>query len=97
MGFRFNARLGWAISGFYLIVALVVFCAHWVSVLTNPADSGESAIGFFLMTLPWGLWLSKFLSATADWGYWAYPVAWLCIALNALLLYLPFGCYRKPN
>jgi hypothetical protein len=40
------------IAAFYRVAALAALNAHWVSVKTTPGDSGESAIPFFLLTVP---------------------------------------------
>ncbi len=93
----FRSRFGWFIAGAYIALALVTFVAHLVPVKTNPADSGESAIPFFLLTLPWGMMLPKSLLYTSAWAYLAHPVGWLLVLLNSLILYLPFGLHLKPK
>jgi hypothetical protein len=71
----------------YLLVAAGVFVAHVYSVKTNPADSGESAIPFFLLTLPWALAVPEALIRSTAWVWLSYPLAWLFVGLNALILY----------
>ena len=60
-------------------------------------DSGESAIPFFLLTLPWGMMLPKSLIYAAAWAYLAFPLGWLLVILNGLILYVPFGFRLKPK
>ena len=95
ISYTFRSKPGRIIAGIYLAMALVAFVTHLISVKTNPADSGESALPFFLLTLPWGMMLPKSLLYTSAWAYLAYPVGWLLVALNSLILYFPFGIRLK--
>lgn len=82
-----KSRAGAVAAMLYLLAAAGVFVAHWYSVKTNPADSGESAIPFFLLTLPWMLAVPESWMSSAAWAWMAYPLAWLCVGVNALILY----------
>ncbi len=95
ISFTFRSKPGRIVAGGYLLLAAIAFVTHLVSVNTNPADSGESALPFFLLTLPWGMMLQKSLLYTSAWAYLAYPVGWLLVALNSLILYFPFGIRLK--
>ena len=80
-------KIGIAASSLYVVLALAVFVAHLYSVETNPADSGESGIPIFMLTLPWMMYIPSSWHYSSAWGLFAYPVSWICIALNALLIY----------
>ena len=80
-------RLAWAAAGLYVIAAAVLFGAHWYSLKTNPGDSGESAIPFFLLTLPWMLAVPEAMIRSAYWIWLSYPLAWVSVYLNAGLVY----------
>lgn len=97
ISFTFRSRPGRIVAGAYLSLALIAFVTHLISVKTNPADSGESAIPFFLLTLPWGMMLPKSLLYTELWTYMAYPAAWGAIVLNSIMLYLPFGLRLRQD
>ena len=81
------SKIGIAASSLYVLFALVVFVAHLYSVETNPADSGESRIPFFMLTLPWMMYIPSSWHYSSAWSLFAYPISWICIALNALLIY----------
>lgn len=84
-------RAGIAAATLYLLMALVVFLSHLYSVKTNPADSGESGIPFFLLTLPWMRFVPASWRYAPAWEVLAYPLAWLCILINAGVLFALFG------
>lgn len=97
ISFTCRSKPGRIIAGAYLALALIAFVTHLISVKFNAGDSGESAIPFFLLTLPWGMMLPKSLMYTAAWAYLAYPVGWLLVILNSLILYFPFGIRLKSK
>jgi len=97
ISYTFRSKPGRIIAGAYLVLAMIAFVTHLISVKTNPADSGESALPFFLLTLPWGMMLPKSLLYTSAWAYLAYPVGWMLVLLNSLILYLPFGIRLKSK
>jgi hypothetical protein len=87
IGFLRKSRAGAVAALLYLLIAAGVFIAHVYSVKTNPADSGESAIPFFLLTLPWTLAVPASWMYSAVWAWAAYSLAWLFVGINALILY----------
>lgn len=93
----FRSKPGRYVAGAYLMLAMIAFVTHLISVNTNPGDSGESAIPFFMLTLPWGMMLPKSLFYSSAWAYMAYPVGWLLVILNSLLIYFPFGLRLKSK
>jgi hypothetical protein len=86
-----KSRIGRAFAGAFLAVAAVLFALHILSVKTNPADSGESALWFFLLTLPWAYLLPEAVINTPWWDRVAYGAGWLLVGLNAFLLYCVSG------
>lgn len=82
-----KSRAGAAAAVLYLLIAAAAFVAHLYSVKTNPADSGESALPFVLLGLPWTMQLPSHWMGLEIWPWIAYPVGWLCVALNAAILY----------
>jgi hypothetical protein len=86
-----KSRVGLAFGGAFLAAAVVLFAVHVVSFRTNPADSGESALWFFLLTLPWAYLLPEAVIHAAWWDRVAYGAGWLLVAFNAFLLYCAGG------
>ena len=90
-----KTKAGMVVSGIYLGISLIAFLTHIMSVETNPADSGLSAIWFYLCSLPWLKILMDLLPQdffyTRTWGLLTYPVGWCCILLNAFILYCLSG------
>lgn len=86
-----KSRLGLVVAGAFLAAAAALFAAHVVSFKTNPADSGESALWFFLLTLPWAYLLPEAVINAAWWDRVAYGAGWLLVGLNAFLLYCLAG------
>lgn len=78
-------------AGLFLIIAIIAFLTHIVSVKTNPADSGLSAIWFYLCTIPWVEMLPKSLFYSKIWKTLNYPVGWCFVLLNTFLIYCLFG------
>jgi hypothetical protein len=86
-----KSRLGLALAGAFLAVAAVAFALHLLSVKTNPADSGESVLWFFLLTLPWAYLLPEAAINAPWWDRVAYGAGWLLVGLNACLIYCVAG------
>jgi hypothetical protein len=86
-----KSRVGLALAGAFLAAAAVLFAVHVVSFKTNPADSGESALWFFLLTLPWAYLLPEAVISAPWWDRVAYGAGWLLVALNAFLVYCAAG------
>jgi|CXWL01.1.fsa_nt_gi hypothetical protein len=82
-----NSKVGVAVAGVYFLVALAAFVGHIYSTRTNPADSGESALLFYLLSLPWMKLIPAPWMYSQFWPWLAYPVAWLCITLNIFLVF----------
>lgn len=91
MKFLKKSKPALIIASFYLLLAMAVFAAHLYSVKTNPADSGESGIPFFMLTLPWITLVPGSWHYTAAWSWLAYPVSWFCVALNGFIVYCTVG------
>ncbi len=85
---------GLALAGAFVAVALVLFALHVLSYRTNPADSGASALWFFLLTLPWANLLPEALINAPWWDRVALAAAWLLVALNSFLVYCIAGGIR---
>jgi len=81
------SKIGIAAVSLYVVLALVVFAAHLYYVETNPADSGESGIPFFMLTLPWMMYIPSSWHYSTAWSLFAYLISWICVTLNALLIY----------
>jgi hypothetical protein len=86
-----KSRVGLALAGAFLAVAAALFARHILSVKTNPADSGESALWFFLLTLPWAYLLPEAVINAPWWDRIAYGAGWLLVGFNAFLLYCVSG------
>lgn len=86
-----KSRFGLALAGAFLAVAAALFALHVASMRTNQADSGESALWFFLLTLPWAYLLPEAVINAAWWERVAYGAGWLLVGLNAFLLYCVAG------
>lgn len=84
-GFKIS-KIAIVAASLYLLIAVAVFVAHLYSVKTNAGDSGESAIPLFMLSLPWIMLMSTFWQS-GIWAWLAYPVLWLCIGFNAVLIY----------
>jgi hypothetical protein len=86
-----KSAVGGALAGIFLAVALGFFVLHVMSFKTNAADSGESALWFFLLTLPWAYLLPEAVIDAPWWDRVAYAAGWALVALNAFLLYCVGG------
>ena len=86
--------LGFIVAGIFLLYALISFITHIISVFTNPADTGLSALWFYLATAPWGYMLPDSVLYSKIWGLIAYPVLWGMVLLNTFLLYCIMGGVR---
>ncbi len=98
MRVRFSLR-GVSVSAVFLVLATAAYLQHAHSIGTNPADSGESGILFFIFSLPWGLvtgivvdLLHIRLSNDTP-----YVLVWSKVGLNALILYLMAGGVRRTS
>ena len=89
-----NSRIGRVVAGAFLGAALALFGLHVVAMKTNPADWGESAFWFFLLTLPWPYLLPETLVDAPWWDRVAYAASWLLVAVNAFLIYCVAGGLR---
>ena len=81
------SRLGFALAVTFLLVAGALFALHVHAYRTNPADSGESALWFFLCTLPWAFLLPEAVINAPWWDEVSNYVGWALAAWNAFLLY----------
>jgi hypothetical protein len=81
------SKVGFALAITFLCIAGALFALHWHAFRTNPADSGESALWFFLCTLPWAFLLPEAVTSAPGWDDIAYYVGWAFVAWNAFLLY----------
>ncbi|HSD43704.1 MAG TPA: hypothetical protein VLD36_17785 [Burkholderiales bacterium] len=88
------SRTGCALAITFLCIAGALFALHWHSFRTNPGDSGESALWFFLCTLPWAFLLPEALVSSPGWDDVAYYIGWAFVAWNAFLLYCIGGGIR---
>ncbi len=90
-----KSKAAMIVSGIYLGIAFAAFLTHIISVNTNPADSGLSAIWFYLCSLPWIQVLISVLpkdfTYTRTWGRIVYHIGWGCVFINALILYCLSG------
>jgi hypothetical protein len=86
-----KSRFGLVLAGAFLALAAVLFVMHVVSMKTNQADSGESALWFFLLTLPWAYLLPEAVIDAPWWDRVAYGAGWALVAFNAFLLYCVGG------
>jgi hypothetical protein len=82
-----KSRVGAALAGAFVATAAVLFALHLYSMKTNAADSGESALWFFLFTLPWAYLLPEAVINASWWDRVAYGAGWALVLLNAFLLY----------
>jgi hypothetical protein len=81
------SRAGLALAITFLCVAGALFALHFHAYRTNPANSGESGLWFFLCTLPWAFLVPESVTAAPWWDDVADHAAWLFVAWNAFLLY----------
>ncbi len=84
------SKFGIIVACIFLFAALMAFLWGMYSTKKNTADSGESMILFFLFSMPWGLLTALLPSAviySKIWNLLAFPVIWLEVGCNALLLY----------
>lgn len=86
-----TSKAGIAVATFYVLFAMTVFVAHIYSVKTSPSDSGESAIPFFMLALPWMMLVPASWHYLLAWSWLAYPVLWFCVTFNAFLIYCAVG------
>jgi hypothetical protein len=86
-----KSRAGAALAGAFLAVAAALFAVHVYAMKTNQADLGESALLFFLLTLPWAFLLPEAVINAPWWDRIAYGAGWGLVGLNAFLLYCVGG------
>ena len=84
-----KSKTGLIVAGLFLFAFLGLLSWVFFIASKNPADSGESGILLLPFAMPWVMWLP------VEWlGLWA---AFLCVSLNALILYGLFGGLRFKN
>ena len=84
-----KSKTGLLAAGIFLMAFLALFAWVFLVASKNPADSGESGILLLPFGMPWVMWLP------VEWlGLWA---AFLCVSLNALIVYCLFGGLRFEN
>jgi hypothetical protein len=81
------SRVGFVLAITFLCVAGALFALHFHAYRTNPANSGESALWFFLCTLPWAFLVPESVIDAPWWDDVADYAGWLFVAWNAFLLY----------
>ncbi len=89
-----HSKPGWIVAGLFTTLAMVAFLAHRYSILTNPGDSGESAVVLIPFASPWIFWIPDGVLHSRYWDTLAYPVFWGLVLLNACMLYGVFGGMR---
>jgi uncharacterized membrane protein YhaH (DUF805 family) len=81
-----KSKTGFGVAGLFLFTFLALLAWLYLIASKNPADSGESGILLLPFAMPWVMWLP------VEWlGLWA---AFLCVSLNALIVYCLFGGLR---
>ena len=81
-----TSKTGFVSAGLFLLAFLGLLAWIFFVASKNPADSGESGILLLPFAMPWVMWLP------AEWlGLWA---AFLCVSINALIVYCLFGGLR---
>jgi uncharacterized membrane protein YhaH (DUF805 family) len=84
-----KSKTGFIAACLYLLAFLGLLAWIFFLASKNPADSGESGILLLPFAMPWVMWLP------VEWlGLWA---AFLCVLLNALIVYCLFGGLRFRN
>lgn len=91
------SKAGMTAALIFLGLAAVIFLGHLYSVKTNPADSGESAIGFALFTLPWLAIVSKQALRSEIWDYSGYILGWFCVVVNSFIVYWVVSALSKKR
>lgn len=81
----------------FLGSAAGMFLWHLYSVKTNPADSGESAIGFALFTLPWLAIIPKEILRSEIWDRSGHMIGWFCAAVNSFIIYWVVAALSKKR
>ncbi len=81
------SKVGLSLAITFLCIAGALFALHVHAFSTNPANSGESALWFFLCTLPWAFLLPGAVLDAPWWDRIADYVGWALVAWNAFLLY----------
>lgn len=76
-------------SGIFIVVAVLAFVYHMAN-----GDIDGSGLVFFLMTAPWGWALPDAVTTSAHWDVLAYPVAWIMIVTNAVVIGLACHYWR---
>ncbi len=80
------SRGGFVAAGLFLLLFLAAFSWIFFVASKNPADSGESALILLIFAMPWiGIIPQEMLGPLTG---------FLCVLLNALILYLVFGGLR---
>ncbi len=85
------SKPGLAVAIAFLCVAGALFALHFHAVKAGPAGAGESALWFFLCTLPWAFLLPEAATRAPGWDGIADYVSWAFVAWNAFLLYCACG------
>lgn len=67
----------WVYAGAFVLFALCAFAYYFAS---------GDGFAFFVMTAPWGFFLPDSLTESAVWETWVYPISWLFVAFNAVLV-----------
>jgi uncharacterized membrane protein YhaH (DUF805 family) len=84
-----KSKTGVTAACLYLCAFLGLLAWIFFVASKNPADSGESGILLLPLVMPWVMWLP------VEWlGLWA---VFLCVSLNALIVYCLFGGLRFKN
>ena len=83
--FHFS-RGGFVAAGLFLLLFIVVFSWVYFIASKNPADSGESGILLLPFAMPWITLFPARMSGLV--------LAFVCVFINALVLYLVFGGLR---
>lgn len=84
------SKLGLTVGIVFLLTAGTLFAMHLHALATDDAGA-DSALLFFLLTLPWALLLPEWLVTQAWWDQASYYVSWLFVGLNAFALYCIAG------
>jgi|307.fasta_scaffold227365_2 hypothetical protein len=81
------SKLGLALALTFMLAAAALFALHLRALNTTSYDPGNSALFFFLLTLPWAYLLPDWVVSAEWWPDASYYVGWSFVSFNALLLY----------
>lgn len=79
-------------SGTFLAIAVLARAYHMVN-----ADVDGSGLLFFMMTAPWGWFLPDTVTGSDYWDTLAYPVAWLMIVGNTVIIGLAVYYWHRQR